>query len=267
MGSQFVRQWRAFFLRLERLHNLNHQNPAHIWLIHFLFLDEINADADAFCEDWNHHPLSGKGINNQSPHVSLCICFSRVTPHDSSLVLYPKDLFFLGQTAEGLDVTEFEDVPTELLQQYYGVQGPHRYRLPTETGAGHPVDEQVVPDSGEDAPMEIDDEEEEETDDEELEPLEQLVADSIQKNIRHAPVKVRRHRCPFNAEQVQAYGELLAEVLLSPLRPLNTFSWATTESIPLGRRKELRIDLGGDMWKSRARKWDLAVEVFTRLTQ
>lgn len=48
VGTQFARLWRAFFLRLERLHHLDRQNAHHLWLLHFLFLDSINQDCDSF---------------------------------------------------------------------------------------------------------------------------------------------------------------------------------------------------------------------------
>ncbi|KAG8935212.1 hypothetical protein FRC01_005468 [Tulasnella sp. 417] len=219
--------------------------PGHIWLLHFLFLDDINADADLFCEDWNHHPLSTPGVGNLSPH----------------------DLFFLGQTSEGLDISDFDNIPVEQLHQYYGVHGARRHRLSTETGAGHPIDEQVVLDAGSGIPMDVDDSDEEDTPPEQLDPLEQLVADSIQNNIRHAPIKVQRHACPFNEDQVSSFGVLVAELLLSSLQGVEIESWDAVESIPLGRRKELHVDLGSDRWLSRARKWVLAVELFTRLTE
>lgn len=55
-------------MRLERLHGLDAHNPHHIWLLHFLFLSEINHDCDTFTDVWNHHPISGRG-RNQSPNV------------------------------------------------------------------------------------------------------------------------------------------------------------------------------------------------------
>lgn len=70
VGTQFAIQWRAFFTRLERCHRLVPDQPGHLWLIHVLFLEEINADCRSFQRDWNHHPLSGSG-HNQSPLVSL----------------------------------------------------------------------------------------------------------------------------------------------------------------------------------------------------
>jgi hypothetical protein len=61
VGSQFARAWRAFFFRLEELHGLDRKNPFHLWLLHFLFLDSINDDCEEFAENWNAHPISGKG--------------------------------------------------------------------------------------------------------------------------------------------------------------------------------------------------------------
>lgn len=68
-GDRFVRQWRAFFMRLERLHLLERRNSHHRWLLHYLFLDLINEDCETFREEWNAHPISGAG-GGQSPNVS-----------------------------------------------------------------------------------------------------------------------------------------------------------------------------------------------------
>lgn len=68
VGSQFARAWRAFFYRLEKLHGLNCKNPHHLWLLHHLYLDKINADCAEFQENWNAHPISGEG-HDRSPNV------------------------------------------------------------------------------------------------------------------------------------------------------------------------------------------------------
>lgn len=68
VGVQFARPWKAFFLRLERLHHLDRENAAHLWLLHFLFLDTINDDCKLFQSHWNSHPISGKG-HDQTPNV------------------------------------------------------------------------------------------------------------------------------------------------------------------------------------------------------
>ncbi|KAJ3838573.1 hypothetical protein F5878DRAFT_537229 [Lentinula raphanica] len=67
VGSQFARQWRAFFLRLERLHGLKREDPHHIWLLHLLFLPLINEDCQKFINTWNNHPISGRG-HYQTPN-------------------------------------------------------------------------------------------------------------------------------------------------------------------------------------------------------
>jgi len=72
IGTQFARCWRAFFLRLEKYHYLDRSDPHHLWLLHTLFLDNINHDCEEFRQDWNSHPLSGKGKGgNQSPNVGI----------------------------------------------------------------------------------------------------------------------------------------------------------------------------------------------------
>ncbi|KAI9573974.1 hypothetical protein HD554DRAFT_2012563, partial [Boletus coccyginus] len=58
VGKQFVYRWKAFFLWLEQLHNLDWCNPTHLWLLHVLFLDKINDNAGRFINEWNHHLLS-----------------------------------------------------------------------------------------------------------------------------------------------------------------------------------------------------------------
>ncbi len=69
VGRQFVRRWRGFFSRLERMHYLNIEDPHHLWLLHYLFLEAINQDCQLFREEWNAHPLSGIA-EDRSPNVS-----------------------------------------------------------------------------------------------------------------------------------------------------------------------------------------------------
>lgn len=63
VGTQFAIRWRAFFTRLERCHRLDPEKPGHLWLLHILFLEEINMDCSTFQQDWNSHSISraGKG--------------------------------------------------------------------------------------------------------------------------------------------------------------------------------------------------------------
>ncbi|KAJ7434920.1 hypothetical protein B0H11DRAFT_2161919 [Mycena galericulata] len=95
VGTQFARPWRGFFLRLERLHGLNPDNPHHLWLLHYLFLDDINKDCDDFREIWNHHPISGKG-------------------HDQT----PADMRLVGELKYGKYADNFEDIHPDILERY-----------------------------------------------------------------------------------------------------------------------------------------------------
>lgn len=69
VGTQFVRRWRAFFQRLERLHGLDAHNRIHLWLLHTLFLDQINEDCRDFQETYNSHPIAGQDTHDKSPNV------------------------------------------------------------------------------------------------------------------------------------------------------------------------------------------------------
>ncbi|KAH0827526.1 hypothetical protein J3R83DRAFT_4239 [Lanmaoa asiatica] len=66
LGINFVRRWRAFFIRLEDIHMLDVSNAHHLWLLQHLFLGYLNDDCQQFQRDWNHHPISKRG-HNQSP--------------------------------------------------------------------------------------------------------------------------------------------------------------------------------------------------------
>lgn len=70
VGSQFARCWRAFFTRLETEYFLDVANPAHLWLLTTIFLDDLNADCAQFVQDWNAHAISGTRTNEKSPRVS-----------------------------------------------------------------------------------------------------------------------------------------------------------------------------------------------------
>lgn len=60
-------KWKFFFLELELNHHLVRYYPAHIWLLHWLFLDAINEDIKEWVEAWNHHRISRRGRVDRSP--------------------------------------------------------------------------------------------------------------------------------------------------------------------------------------------------------
>ncbi|KAJ7580433.1 hypothetical protein C8J56DRAFT_730369, partial [Mycena floridula] len=118
VGTQFARAWRGFFYQLESRHQLEITNKKHLWLLHYLFLDDINHDCKTFVDNWNGHPISGEG-------------------HDRS----PMDMRLLGQITEGTYLDKFPGVEGHPIQCQLG-----------QTGAGHPADEDSDSDSEMEAP-------------------------------------------------------------------------------------------------------------------
>ena len=72
-------KWKDFFQGLEMYDNLDVNLDAHIWLLHFLFLQRINQDAAQWAEAWNHHPITIRGDHPRTP----------------------RDLFFFGMLQHG----------------------------------------------------------------------------------------------------------------------------------------------------------------------
>ena len=63
----FGLKWKNFFLELEINHHFDPSNPAHIWLLHHLFLASIQQDAEEWAESWNSHQLTFRGEPARSP--------------------------------------------------------------------------------------------------------------------------------------------------------------------------------------------------------
>ncbi|KAF8880144.1 hypothetical protein BD779DRAFT_1446406, partial [Infundibulicybe gibba] len=110
VGSQFARQWRAFFYRLERLHRLDRKNPHHLWLLQYLFLNVINHDCQTFQAEWNAHPISREG-------------------HDQS----PNDMRFTGQILHGMYIDDVAGVHPDILNECYGTYGHSADEVPIES--------------------------------------------------------------------------------------------------------------------------------------
>ncbi|KAG8941496.1 hypothetical protein FRC03_004468 [Tulasnella sp. 419] len=65
--TQFGSKWANFFENLEISHGLNVHNPNHVWLLHYLFLQDINSEADFFAGTWNNHKIQMKGQASRRP--------------------------------------------------------------------------------------------------------------------------------------------------------------------------------------------------------
>ncbi|KAJ7886338.1 hypothetical protein B0H13DRAFT_1627987 [Mycena leptocephala] len=65
--AQIGATWADFFTLLEVRHGLDINNPCHIWLLHYLFLNQINQQLRFFMESWNQHQIRIHGGPNRSP--------------------------------------------------------------------------------------------------------------------------------------------------------------------------------------------------------
>src|SRR5579872_4865175 len=63
----FGMKWKNFFIDLEVNCGLDINNPTHIWLVHWLFLNTINEDATAWAEVWNYHKIQIHGEHQKMP--------------------------------------------------------------------------------------------------------------------------------------------------------------------------------------------------------
>ena len=113
-----MRLWRGLFTRLERYHKLDSKDPEHIWVLHFLFMSEIQHDCDEFTKDWNSHPLSGRG-HNRSPLVRLTSY-----PYLFCILTGSKDMRLLERLEHGVYKGNSGEVDYMTLTQYCaGING------------------------------------------------------------------------------------------------------------------------------------------------
>jgi hypothetical protein len=76
VGRQFMQQWRAFFMRLERDYHLQRKESSHIWLLTELFLPLINKDCEEFVRDWNRHSINNTDAMHMTPNVRIILMTS-----------------------------------------------------------------------------------------------------------------------------------------------------------------------------------------------
>ncbi|KAJ7734873.1 hypothetical protein B0H16DRAFT_1767027, partial [Mycena metata] len=244
VGSQFARRWRAFFYRLEALHGLDRTNPNHLWLLHRLFLDEINHDCAEFQAQWNAHPILGAG-------------------HDQS----PNDMFLLGQLEKGVYLDDCAGVHPDVIAELYGTHGAVMQRAPGETGAGQ-LDDEDIP-TVLDPELDLDEE-----------GWEDMIEGIEAANAHHfhpEPVSVPKHDNPFSDEALHVFDTALAEAqclhILPPGYGLLPEEWEdgiypAFEILESGRKgsKELRVALPDRLWRPRAEQWGRALATLNELT-
>lgn len=127
------------------------------------------------------------------------------------------------------------------------------------------------------------DDEGEQTDDESEpsveEQLENRVQDNLAQNIRHAPVKVAKHRSPFIDEQLEDHFITLLRDVLSEAEDVpqgygiladkwEDEDYPEVEVIRPGTRgKELRVILPHAEWFGRAVQWGQGLQLMSRVLE
>ncbi|KAG6819028.1 hypothetical protein H0H93_016122 [Arthromyces matolae] len=255
VGTQFVRAWRAFFYRLEDLHQLVRQNPTHLWLLHYLFLWQINEDCQKFQDEWNAHPIWGRGHN-----------------------MSPIDMRLTGQVAHGVYVDDCEGLDPAEIAAAYGVFGSVRDRSLTETGAGA-LPEDVLFEEEADGDEETGIVNDDNDDDEGWEDAEMddLLGSQYSKQFISTSVKVPRCSSPFNETQMATFETALQQVIQAGVIPqgygIHPEEWIdgdypSVTVIPGRRRgkKDLQVSLPDHIWRPRSILWVQGLDVMRHLT-
>lgn len=180
---------------------------------------------------------------------------------------------FLGETTEGVYTDDpMNDIHPDIINRYYGVDGPERLRNSMHTGAGIVENEDEAPDEDEastflDADLGAEEAEEY---------LENMIAEDQEHNIRHAPVPVARHRNPFETDEEEAeFFSLLGAVANGNIVPAgygvlqeewDEDNYPEREIINVGARAvELEVTLTREVWLPRAICWAQGLDVMERL--
>jgi hypothetical protein len=231
VGSSFARNWRGFFTRLERLHQLKRDNPYHIWLLHHLFLPTVNADCQEFQRVWNHKPISGD-MSNGSPHVGGPSHYLSRTNSQP-----PQDKRLMGMAQHGV-YDETEGVDPATLHQFYGVTSP----VPVASDA-EPV----------------------------LATIRRNVGAGQKSHVRHEAVDPPTKRCPFKSdEELSKFLNQFDRARSAAFKP-NGFNlekrYEVLETYRTGRkRKEITASLTHNIWYPRVLCWCQGLQVMIELT-
>lgn len=168
----------------------------------------------------------------------------------------------MGQLEFGVYDDDYANVPVKQLEQHYGVHGNVISRLPGQTGAGHPADE-------DDGDLDADDDSESWIDTDEAD---EAIAEA-DKNVYSEPVSAPENTSPFTSDdQRRLFATMLDEYQRRGHIPsgygMLRDEWEggvypTIQIIPSGRRgsKQLRIGLPDNIWSPRSKLWVQALDI------
>lgn len=120
----FGGKWKNFFLDLEHDHALDTDRSAHIWLLHHLFLDGLNADALEWAESWNAHRLHIGGDRAASPRELFMFGMIRHGPRGIEHLLAPAEEHLEQDEVAGYGI-DWEAVDDPVLMAHHAANNPH----------------------------------------------------------------------------------------------------------------------------------------------
>ncbi|KAJ7219900.1 hypothetical protein B0H12DRAFT_1205505 [Mycena haematopus] len=119
----FGYKWKSFFLDLEVNHGLNPSTEVHIWLLHHLFLDSINADAQEWADAWNSHDLQIRGERTRSPRDIFLFSMIQDSPRGLERFIEPPDeTEWEDRNRFAPGIQDLSDVPCEPPQSVFSAE-------------------------------------------------------------------------------------------------------------------------------------------------
>ncbi|KAJ7573350.1 hypothetical protein C8J56DRAFT_804889 [Mycena floridula] len=136
----FGMKWKNFFLELELHHGLDPLRPADIWLLHHLFLKDINDDAQEWADSWNSHCMQFCRSRPQTPREMFLFSMVQDGPRglDRLYVENPVDDVVEDPAAYGIDweVADHPQLMNHLLEhnpQDWDEQNPFAHGPATQS--------------------------------------------------------------------------------------------------------------------------------------
>ena len=116
VGRIIVAKWKPFFESLEDYYGLRLDSAAHLWLLHHLFLDQLNHDIQGWAEHWNSHVMRLKGQKNRAPRDMFLIGLRKRLAVDD-VVREEDGVEDVGQFGIDWDSLEDEELIRELRER------------------------------------------------------------------------------------------------------------------------------------------------------
>ncbi|KAJ7242125.1 hypothetical protein C8J57DRAFT_1084558 [Mycena rebaudengoi] len=120
----FGQKWKNFFVDLEVNHGLNPLIPSHIWLLHHLFLDHINSDAQEWAEAWNSHNIHIRGERERSPRDMFLFSMVQDGPRGIQHLTEPVSDEVEDPNTYGIDWDEADN--SQMMDHLLG-ENPHEW--------------------------------------------------------------------------------------------------------------------------------------------